>query len=365
MNHELFIRRTIELAENGAGFVSPNPKVGAVIICDGKIIAEGWHSAFGKDHAELDAVKKANRDNFKNCTIYVNLEPCSHFGKTPPCADMMIEKGFSRVVIATEDPNPKVAGKGIKKLRDAGIEVITDICREEALWCNRAFFKFHRQGVPYTMLKIAQTIDGCIALESGESKWISSEESRMRTHKLRSEYDAVLVGKTTAMKDNPLLTVRTVPGKNPLRVITDTNLSLPLDISLFKRDDNTATVVCCSDEASKSRKARNLSLSGINVLPIAKDQNGFLSLKELQIALRDNFDISSLMVEGGSGIFSSFIRQALCDELQFFIAPKIFGKCLNPFSELKIDKMTSLYQFTLKSVEKCGTDIHAILIKEQ
>lgn len=364
MNDAQYMLRALELAENGSGFVSPNPKVGAVIVKEGYIIGEGWHTKFGAPHAEVEAIRNAELDDFAGCTIYVNLEPCSHFGKTPPCTDLIIEKNFSRVVIGMKDPNPIVSGSGIEKLRQAGIEVITDVCYEQAEWSNRIFNKYIKSQAPYVMIKIGQTLDGCIALNNGESKWITSEESRLRTHLLRHEFDAVLVGRNTILKDNPLLTVRSVTGRNPLRVLCDTNLKSPLDLSLFKLDDNNHTVICCSEEASKTRKARNLSLSGVNILPINLDEKGKMSLQHIISSLKEKFNISSIMIEGGAGIYSSFITSGLVDEIQVFIAPKIFGKCLNAFNNIEIPKIANSIDFILRSLDQSGPDIHAIYVRD-
>ncbi|MBX3043372.1 MAG: bifunctional diaminohydroxyphosphoribosylaminopyrimidine deaminase/5-amino-6-(5-phosphoribosylamino)uracil reductase RibD [Candidatus Kapabacteria bacterium] len=364
MEHEKYILRAIELAENGSGFVSPNPKVGAVIVRNDKIIAEGWHTKFGMPHAEVEAIKNAGDIDFSDCTIYVNLEPCAHFGKTPPCTDLIIEKKFSKVVVGCTDPNPIVAGKGIEKLRAAGIEVITNICMKESEWCNRVFIKNITTQKPYIILKIGQTLDGCIALKNGQSKWITSEESRLRTHKLRSGLDAVLVGKNTVIKDNPLLTVRSVSGRNPMRVICDSNLSLPLDLSVFKLEDNAMTIICCSEEASKSRKARNLGLSGIKILTVKTGEDGRLELSNAVESLKKSFGISSILVEGGSILFSSFIKQHLADELQIFIAPKIFGNCKNSFEFIDLKSISDAYEFELISFDQSGGDIHAIYTKK-
>ena len=191
------MKRALDLAMLGTGEVSPNPRVGAVILKDGEKIGEGYHAKFGADHAEIEAIRNAGLDDYSGCTMVLNLEPCTHYGKTPPCTDKIIELNFSRVVIGMEDPNPEVAGNGIKKLRDAGIEVEAGLMRDECMWLNRSFIKHIRTGMPYVILKIAQSFDGNIASSEGESKWISSEESRRRSHILRAQVDAVLVGEGT------------------------------------------------------------------------------------------------------------------------------------------------------------------------
>lgn len=363
MNDSQFMLRAIQLASNGAGLVVPNPKVGAVIVKNGEIIAEGWHTKYGAPHAEVEAINHAGIDDFSDCSIYVNLEPCSHFGKTPPCAEMLIEKKFAKVVIGMTDPNPIVSGRGIAKLRDAGIDVVTDVCLEESEWLNRIFIKSITGNQPYILLKIAQTIDGFIALKNGQSKWISSEESRRRSHLLRNEFDAVIIGRKTTLKDNPLLTVRDVVGRDPLRVICDTNLKLPLELALFKLDDNSRTIVCCNEESSKTRKARNLCLAGVNILPIETDIDGRLSINDIVKSLRENFEITSLMVEGGADLYSSFVKAGLADEIQIFIAPKLFGDGISAFNSININRISDFYGFKLKSIGLSDIDIHAIYVK--
>ena len=198
--HEDFMQHTFRLAMRGIGKVSPNPRVGCTIVKDGRIIGEGWHREFGGHHAEVDALNRCTEDP-KGAIAYVNLEPCSHVGKTPPCAPLLIQKGISKVVIAMQDPNPLVAGKGITLLREAGIEVIENICKEEAFWLNRFFVKHILTGMPYIIGKIAQSLDGCIATSTGESKWITCEESRHEVHRMRGEIDAVMIGRGTAGLD--------------------------------------------------------------------------------------------------------------------------------------------------------------------
>ena len=209
----------LKLAMKGSGYVNPNPRVGAVLLRGDEIVSTGWHKEFGAAHAEVDTINNAEIDDFSDTTRVVNLEPCSHYGKTPPCVTLILEKKIKRVVVGMLDPNPEVNGKGVQILRDAGVEVITDVCKKECEWANRFFQKYILTGVPYIILKVAQSLNGSIATFNGKSKWITGEESRKKVHKLRSEVSAVIIGKMTASFDNPKLTVRDVKG-NPLRIIS-------------------------------------------------------------------------------------------------------------------------------------------------
>ncbi|MFH1050763.1 MAG: bifunctional diaminohydroxyphosphoribosylaminopyrimidine deaminase/5-amino-6-(5-phosphoribosylamino)uracil reductase RibD [bacterium] len=370
--------RAIELAQKGTGFVSPNPRVGAVILKNGELISEGYHKKFGGPHAEVEAIKNAKGVDLEGATIVVNLEPCSHFGKTPPCCDLIIEKKFSKVVIGMKDPNPIVAGKGIKKLRKAGIEVVSGVFEKEAKWLNRTFIKHITAGMPYVVLKVAQSIDGKIATVSGESQWITCEESRQEGHKLRAELDAVLVGKNTVLKDNPQLTVRlksvyqvnkvrkvrkVYKERNPFRVVLDTNLSLPLIKNVFIDENNNKTIVCCSEKSADSDKAKKLIKLGVNILAIKTGKNKKIDLQDCLNKLSEQFQIASVLVEGGAEIHSSFIKQNLVDEIRFFIAPKIIGKGISAFDRLELKKLSDASEFEIKEVCRSGEDLHLTLIK--
>ncbi|MDQ1266094.1 MAG: diaminohydroxyphosphoribosylaminopyrimidine deaminase, partial [Bacteroidota bacterium] len=278
MTDEQIMNHVNKLALRGSGYVSPNPRVGAVIVKNGKIISEGWHRQFGESHAEVDAIENSGMDNFEDCELFVNLEPCSYQGKTPPCADLIIDKKFSRVVIGTLDPNPLVSGKGIRKLEAADINVKIGVLENDCKWVNRYFFKHITTGLPYITAKAAQSLDGCIATSLGESKWISCDESRRRSHLLRSEIDAVLIGRTTASTDNPKLTVRNVSGRNQKRIILDSKLALPLDIDTLRDANRINTIICCKQDSAETRKAENLRLAGVHVLPIKADASGRIDI---------------------------------------------------------------------------------------
>lgn len=358
-----FMRRAIELAQYGTGSVSPNPRVGAVIVKDGKIIGEGWHKNFGGCHAEIEAIANCNEISLEGATLYVNLEPCSHKGKTPPCANAIVSKKFGKVVIGMIDPNPLVCGKGIDIIKEAGIEVETGVLEDECRWINRAFIKFMEKQMPYIIMKAAQSIDGSIATFNGDSKWISCEESRRKVHSLRNEADAILVGSKTALKDNPRLTVRSVFGRNPKRIILNTDLSLPLDIEVFKDEFRYNTIVCCSYKASTTRKAENLRIAGVKILPVETDKNNRLDIKVIFSELAQQFSITSVLVEGGAEIFSYLLVNDFYDELHIFQAPMIIGNGFNAFKNVDTPFIRNAYKLHLKDFEQSGDDLHMIYTK--
>ncbi len=359
MNYEPLMRRAIELALRGTGYVSPNPRVGAIIIDDdGNIIAEGWHKSYGGPHAEVEAINMANLASFENYTLIVTMEPCNFYGKTPPCTDLIIDKKFKKVVVGALDPNPKVNGQGVDKLKSAEIEVITGVLEQECQNLNRFFAKYIIHKKPYILLKIAQTIDGNIALKNGQSKWITCEESRLKVQELRTEVDAVLVGKNTILMDNPFLTVRDYDAPNPKKVILDAELTLPLDLNIFKNPERESTILFCSKPASKSRKANTLSLAGIKIEPITNNEFGFLNLNDVLTILAEKYNIASMMVEGGSQVFTSFIKESLVDEFHIFIAPKILGAGLQTFGHLMIPSINKATELDVKNIEKTGTDFY-------
>ncbi len=301
---QCYMRRALELAEFGRGNVSPNPMVGCVIVHNEKIIGEGYHQLYGGPHAEVNAVNSVeNPELLKESTVYVTLEPCSHWGKTPPCADLLVEKQVKKVVIAAIDSNPLVGGKGIQTLRNAGIEVETGLLEQEARWQNRRFFTQIEKQRPYVILKWAQTSDGFVAHEDFSSKWISGTQSRQLVHKWRAEEDAILVGKNTALYDNPSLNVRDWVGKNPIRIVLDSNLELPENLNFFNQSIPT---ICFNSKKSETQEnldfvnlGDNFSISDI--------------LKEL-----NSRKIQSLIVEGGSKVLTGFIESGLWDEARVF-----------------------------------------------
>jgi len=304
------MQRALELAQNGLGSVAPNPLVGCVIVCKNKIIGEGWHQQFGGPHAEVNAVNSVkNQELLSNSTVYVNLEPCAHHGKTPPCADMLVKHRVKKVVIANEDPNPLVNGGGIQKLQEAGIEVTTGLLADSGLELNRRFFTYQKKRRPYIILKWAQTADGFVARSNYDSKWISNNSSRKLVHKWRGEEQSILVGFNTAKYDDPQLNVRDWSGKNPLRLVIDKNLELSSDLQLF--DGNQATV--CYN-LSKDEEEHNLIYKQVSS-NIAEDV-----LTDLY-----NRKIQSVIIEGGASTLERFINLNLWDEARVFVGNETFG----------------------------------------
>lgn len=310
-SHELYMKRALELANHGRGYVSPNPLVGCVIVHDGKIIGEGWHQKYGEAHAEVNAINAVDdKSLLKESTLYVNLEPCTHFGKTPPCADLIIQHQVHKVVIANYDTNPLVGGEGIKKLRVAGINVIPDILFKEGQDLNKRFFTYMAKKRPYIILKWAETSDGFMARKNNDSKWISDEYSRQLVHKWRSEEDAVLVGSGTAWHDNPNLNVRDWSGRNPVRVVIDRFLKLGSNQNLFNRSQKTICYNLVKEEAHK------------NLLFVRLKKENFL---ESLVQHLYSQNIQSVIIEGGAQILNSFIEKNLWDEARIFISPQKFN----------------------------------------
>lgn len=352
-----FISKCLKLAAKGKGQVSPNPLVGCVIVKNGKIIGSGYHKKFGGPHAEIEAfasTKKAVR----GATLYVNLEPCSHHGKTPPCADAIIAKEIKRVVIGTMDPNPLVAGNGIAKLRAAGIDVTYGVLPDECAELNRFFFKFIQKRLPYVTMKAGQTLDGAIAARSGDSKWITSAESRTVVHEMRAVYDAVLVGSGTARADDPELTVRLTKGRNPKRIILDTNLGLPLKLKLFMEnaEKNVYLLTSAKAIAKKARKTQQLLNCGIHIISVKTTPDGRLSPKSILTEL-GKLGIASVLLEGGSNLYTSFLKASLIDEICLFIAPKILGAGLPVFADLGNTKIASASKWQIKESWNSGPDL--------
>ena len=358
MADESYIQLTLEIAKRGIGKVSPNPLVGCVITKNDKIIGAGFHTKYGDDHAEISAIN-SSRENLEGSTFYVNLEPCSHYGQTPPCVDRIIQEKIKRVVIGTLDVNPLVSGKGVKKLKDAGIEVKVGVLEKECEELNKFFFKFINKKLPYVTLKAAITLDGKIADINSHPEWISSPESRRYVHSLRNKYDAVLIGANTAMIDDPQLTVRHVEGRNPWRIILDSKLELPTDLKIFQKNNDKRTILVISDTGSKKkRKIAKLEKLGVKILIIKKGHNQEIHLKSLLSKLV-KLNITSVLVEGGSKIFTSFIKQKLVDDMIVFISPKLLGDGIPVVGSLGIESIKKTFNLKLKGFETMGSDIVA------
>lgn len=350
--------RCLELALNGSGSVSPNPLVGSVIINDGVIISEAWHEEYGGLHAEINAIKKSGLSSFEGMTLAVNLEPCSHFGKQAPCVDTIIEKKFSRVIIGMKDPNPLVSGNGIEKLKKAGIAVEVGILEKDCKWINRFFCKKMGTNFPFIVMKVAQSLDGCIATITGESKWITCEESRRRTHILRHECDAILVGINTVLEDNPILDTRHIGNiKLPTVIILDTNLRFPLNSNLALSSTKRKVIVVHSSD--NKERIEELASANINLIYV---ENMF-DLKNILELIATQENLISVLVEGGSHIFSSFVSSNLIDELHLFVAPIIIGNGKRTFSAVETLKLSESYKLRFLGSTKSGTDEHIFLMK--
>jgi len=318
-----YMHRALELARLGWGKTRPNPLVGAVIARDGKVIAEGYHHFFGGPHAEVDALQKLD---FKaeGATLYVNLEPCSHHGKTPPCVDSIIRSKISRVVVATTDPNPQVAGRGIGILKQHGIEVVTGVLEKEAIELNEIFIKYITTGLPFCLIKTAMTLDGKIATGTGDSKWITNEESRAYVHSLRDRMSGIMVGSTTVIKDDPQLNTR-IPGKEvsqPTRIIVDSSCKIPINSKVVETARQQPTIVATTD-LSDIEKHKELIEKGVNVL-VLPSENGRVPLKQLMVEL-GRLQIDSVLLEGGGTLNYSALEAGIVDKVLSFIAPKIIG----------------------------------------
>lgn len=348
-----YMREAVRLAKKGIGKTSSNPMVGAVIIANGKIIGRGYHQRYGDYHAEVNAIKDAS-DNIKGSTLYITLEPCCHHGKTPPCVETLIKKKIKRVVIGTLDPNPRVNGKGVEILKSNGIEVDVGVLEDKCQQLNECYFKFVKSGIPYVTVKYAQTLDGRIATKAGDSRWISSETSRKYAHYLRSINDCVIVGVGTVTADNPELTVRHVKGKNPLRVIVDSKLRIPLKSHVLRGNNSQDTVVATTSKAPPE-KANAIKDLGAGILKIKKDKRDRVDLKSLLKELGKR-DIISVMVEGGPDIITSLLKAELVDKMIIITAPKILGNGLDAIRTLNISKIRDAIKFSSFRTMKRGDD---------
>lgn len=315
-----YMEQALTIAQYGIGRTSPNPMVGAVIVNNGRVVGQGWHRQAGTPHAEVHALQQAG-ELARGATMYVTLEPCSHYGRTGPCVDAVIAAGIKKVVVAMTDPNPLVAGRGIKKLRATGIEVIDGVLATEAAQINEVFIKWISTQMPFVVLKSAMSLDGKIAAYTGHSQWITGSEARERVHQLRDCYDGILVGIGTVLADNPSLTTRlSYPGKNPLRIIVDSKARIPLDAQVIT--DGLPTVLAVTSQAPHS-KLETLRACGVQVLLVDSKQ-GRVNLPQLFKTLGQQ-GITSILVEGGASINAAVLEENLVDKVQWFIAPKIIG----------------------------------------
>lgn len=358
MDDRQYMKRALELAEKGIGRTNPNPLVGAVIVKNGKIIGEGYHEKYGQAHAEVNAINRAV-ENVEGAVLYVNLEPCSHFGKTPPCADLIIEHKISRVVIGSLDPNPKVAGMGVEKLKNAGIHVEVGMLDE---WCkrlNEVFLHYITTGTPYVVLKTAMSLDGKIATSSGESKWITGEPARSDVQRLRNQLTGIMVGVNTVIQDDPLLTCRMEGGRNPRRIIVDSRLRIPDTSQVLQNQQDNPTIIATIEEAGLNcpQRIRQLEKTGAEIV-LCKSLKNKVDLEDLMEKLGQR-KIDSILLEGGAALNDSALAQGIVQKVISYIAPMIIGgeESKTPVGGKGITALNQAYKLTIDQVEPIGQDI--------
>ena len=322
MTDQNYMLQAIQLAKQGEGWTNPNPMVGAVIVKNGRIIGKGYHKKCGELHAERNAIASLT-ESAEGATIYVTLEPCCHYGKTPPCTEAIIEQKIKRVVIGSRDPNPKVSGKGIKMLQEAGIEVIEDFMREECDRLNPVFFHYITTKTPYVVMKYAMTLDGKIATKTGASKWITGEAARAEVQHMRHRYMGIMAGIGTVLADGPMLNVRMEGWKSPIRILCDSGLRIPLDGQIVKSAGKYRTIVAYADSENTEAKRKRLHEMGVETI-CCPDENNQVDLKKLMKYLGEE-GIDSILLEGGGTLNDSALRAGIVQEVQAFIAPKLFG----------------------------------------
>jgi diaminohydroxyphosphoribosylaminopyrimidine deaminase/5-amino-6-(5-phosphoribosylamino)uracil reductase len=358
MKDEFYMQRALRLARRGEGWVSPNPMVGAVIVKGDRIIGEGYHEQFGGPHAEINALRQM-RGSVRGATLYVTLEPCSYYGKTPPCAETLIGLQLARVVIGTADANPLVAGRGIATLWRAGIDVTVGVMEQACREINERFFKYITTGIPFVTLKFAQTKDGRIASVTGHSRWISSPASRTFAHRLRSTHDAILVGAGTVIADDPELTVRHIGGRNPLRIVVDSHLRIPLEAKIIQNQESARTIIATTSQAPP-RKIRRLKAQGIETLCVDGMMDargsGRVDLPKLLQELGQR-QIASVLVEGGATIITSLLQEKLADRFVIIVAPKILGRGIEAVADLGNQSMDEAIKLDFRKVSRRGGDI--------
>lgn len=352
---EKYMRLAMQLAGNAIGRTSPNPLVGAVIVKDNRVVGCGWHRKAGTPHAEVHALNQAG-ELAQGADVYVTLEPCAHYGKTPPCAKALVEAKVKNVYGGLLDVNPKVAGKGFKILEDAGIHVEYGFLQDELRKQNEVFFKWIEHKKPFIVLKAAMTLDGKIATATGQSKWITNETSRAYGYKLRDIYDGIMVGINTVIEDNPMLTARVDGGKNPIRIVVDSSLKIDINANVVQ-DKSAKTIVATTDKADKD-KILKLQAQDVDVIVVDKDENDKVDIEKLLDILGQQ-NICSILVEGGATLSGSFVAKKLVDKVYFFIAPKIVGgkEAKTPVAGIGILNLQEALALKDIQIEKLEEDI--------
>ena len=354
--HRKFMERALALASKARGCTSPNPLVGAVIVRNGEIVGEGYHQKAGDAHAEIHALNQA-KGLAEGATMYVTLEPCCHWGRTPPCTESLIRAKLGDVLVAMEDPNPQVAGNGIHQLQEAGIYVQVGLCEEESRQLNEVFIKYITTQRPFVILKSAISLDGKIATASGESQWITSEASRLKGHEVRSQVDAILVGVGTVLQDNPSLTTRLTDAtkKDPIRIVVDSHGRTPVDAKVFNPDSTAGTIIAVTEKASLE-KIEALKSAGANVL-IIEERAGRVCLRALVRELGRK-EITSVLIEGGGEINAAALQAGVIDKLMFFVAPKLIGgkDAPGPIGGVGITRLAEAFELRDVKTSQIGTD---------
>lgn len=352
--HETYMKRALALARTALGHTSPNPMVGCVVVKDDRVIAEGCHEKYGEYHAERNALMRC-QENAAGADLYVTLEPCCHQGKTPPCTDIIIEKKIGRVFVGAMDANPKVSGNGVRILREHGIEVVTGILEKECLELNEIFFHYIKTGMPFVAMKYAMTLDGKIAACTGDSKWITGERAREHVQYLRKKYSGILVGVGTVTADDPMLTCRIEDGVNPVRIICDTKLRIPLESQIVQTAEQVRTIVAYAGETEEERK-RKISSTGVELLKCGDRDEVELPLLFRKLGEQK---IDSVLVEGGGAIHGSLLQTGLVNRVYAYVAPKIVGgaDAKSPVEGSGIPWMREAKHLTDIEIHSFGEDI--------
>lgn len=351
-----FMQRAIELARGGVGKVNPNPLVGAVIVKDGRIIGEGYHREYGALHAERDAISHLV-ENAAGAEMYVTLEPCCHHGKQPPCVDAIIEQGISKVYVGSDDPNELVAGKGIEQLRNAGIQVVTHVQKEECDGLNPVFFHYITTKTPYVVMKYAMTMDGKIATRTGDSRWITGECAREHTHRVRNWLSGIMVGIGTVLADNPLLNCRMPGGNSPVRIVLDSHLRIPLDSQIVQTAGEYKTIVATRRDDGKPDIESKLQKAGVEVLHVP-EKEGHIDLQALMGMLGEQ-QIDSILLEGGGTVNASALKAGIVNRVQVYVGGQIFGgvQAPSPVGGQGIAAVADSYKFGVPKVTSLGEDV--------
>ncbi|MCC8141124.1 MAG: bifunctional diaminohydroxyphosphoribosylaminopyrimidine deaminase/5-amino-6-(5-phosphoribosylamino)uracil reductase RibD [Lachnospiraceae bacterium] len=359
MEKEDYMSRALELAKKGAGHTNPNPMVGCVVVKDGRVIGEGWHEEYGGFHAERNALLHCEEDP-AGADLYVTLEPCCHTGKTPPCTDIILEKGIGRVFVGSLDPNPLVNGRGIQILRDAGIPVETGILAEECEHINEVFYHYISTKRPFLVMKYAMSLDGKIACATGDSKWVTGEAAREHVQKLRNRYMGIMVGIGTVLADDPMLTCRIPGGTNPTRIICDSSLRIPKDSRIVQTAREIPTIVACSSEVFQSERAKKkvelLNDAGIQILPTS----GGVGINLIQLMEKlGGQGIDSILLEGGGTLNSSALRDGIVNKIYAYISNKLIGgvDAPTPIGGIGADHIAEAVQLTNVNIRAIEEDM--------